>query len=77
MCDCGEKAVYYSNEAAEFGRKLVQVAVDGRKWRTLYVCPTCGTFWEEVYPHSEQHGGGPPELHKISDEMAQARYGLT
>jgi hypothetical protein len=28
-------------------------------WRSLYRCRDCGALWEQTYPFSEAHGGGP------------------
>lgn len=68
MCDCSERDHYHGTEATEFAKKLTEVSVNAREWKTLYRCAACGTYWLETYPHSEYHGGGLPELDKIKDD---------
>ncbi|QLC21036.1 hypothetical protein HFP51_01840 [Parasphingopyxis sp. CP4] len=43
-------------------------------WDILYQDPNDGRFWELTFPHSEMHGGGPPELNAISAGDADAKY---
>jgi Immunity protein 27 len=45
-------------------------------WTILYQDPGDGRFWELAYPQSGLHGGGPPELHAISQEEAVERYAV-
>ena|SRR5688572_8086782 len=44
-------------------------------WETLFQDPDDGRYWEETYPQSEMHGGGPPTLRSLSEEQAKAKYG--
>lgn len=46
-------------------------------WSMLYRDPGDGRLWEQSYPHSECHGGGPPKLEVISQESAHQRYSIT
>ena len=55
----GAEAKIYANE------HLHVVSVEKVNWITIYVCPETGINWREEYPHSEMHGGGPPELIRI------------
>jgi len=54
---------------------LVFVKADPSGWATLYRDPLDGTYWEHIYPQSEMHGGGPPELRKLSVADAEKKYG--
>jgi hypothetical protein len=33
-----------------------------------------GEFWKECFPHSELHGGGPPEFVQITEEEAKSEF---
>ena len=44
-------------------------------WETLFQDPDDGRYWEQMYPQSERHGGGPPTLKHLSREQAKAKYG--
>lgn len=46
-------------------------------WETLFQDHVDGRYWEQTYPQSEMHGGGPPTLKCISKEEARAKYGKT
>jgi hypothetical protein len=54
---------------------LVKVGQDASGWNTLYLDPTDGRYWELIYPQSELHGGGPPELRNLSVQEANQKYG--
>lgn len=63
------------NEAQEFARKnLVQILVDDVNWKILHRNPATGEYWEEIFPQSESHGGGPPVFVKISVEEAKREF---
>ena len=49
--------------------------VDGG-WARLLRDPSDGRFWEMTYPMSEMHGGGPPILKVISEDVARSKYGI-
>lgn len=49
-----------------------RVAVDSRKWVSVYRCRICGTFWAEEYPYGEMHGGGPSCLYIIETHNPEA-----
>ena len=44
-------------------------------WETLFQDPGDGRYWEQTYPQSHMHGGGPPALKCLSQEQARAKYG--
>ena len=54
---------------------LVKVGRDASGWNTLYRDPTDGRYWELIYPQSELHGGGPPELRNLDVQEANQKYG--
>jgi len=41
----------------------------------LYRDPQDGRSWELTYPHSDWHGGEPPDLRHISSGEAASKYG--
>lgn len=51
-----------------------QVAVDGDNWCSLYLDPNTGFFWELTYPHSDMHGGGPPNLKRLKKIDVNKKY---
>ena len=44
-------------------------------WDALYRDPNDGRLWELVYPQSELHGGGPPQLRALTIREAKQKYG--
>jgi len=44
-------------------------------WETLFQDPIDGRYWEQTYPQSGMHGGGPPALRVVSREQAEEKYG--
>ncbi len=56
--------------------QLESIAIDSSGWDRLYRDPSDGRLWERTYPHSEMHGGGPPQLKIIAPETAAQKYGL-
>jgi hypothetical protein len=54
---------------------LVKLGHDSSGWDTLYRNAADGRLWELTYPHSEMHGGGPPQLRWLSSEEAKRKYG--
>ncbi|MET2830342.1 Imm27 family immunity protein [Mesorhizobium shangrilense] len=40
-------------------------------WETLYLDPHDGRYWERTYPHGELHGGGPPQLKRLTPDEAK------
>jgi hypothetical protein len=53
---------------------LEPVAVAGGGWEKLFRDPTDGRYWEQTFPRSEMHGGGPPKLAALSEQEARAKY---
>lgn len=54
---------------------LVELGRDQSGWDALYKDPDDGRLWELVYPESEMHGGGPPQLRCLTFEEARKKYG--
>jgi hypothetical protein len=44
-------------------------------WETLFQDPDDGRYWEQTYPRSGMHGGGPPLLRCLTREEAKDKYG--
>jgi hypothetical protein len=78
-CSCPEEGVLKEG-SIKFKSKIKEELVEIRNakggWSTLYKCRDCGTYWEEYYPHSEYHGGGPAELRKVDSEYVKEKYGI-
>lgn len=45
-------------------------------WTSLYRDPRDGRLWEKTFPESHMHGGGPPALTTISNDVARIVYKL-
>ena len=45
-------------------------------WETLFRDKDDGRYWEQTYPKSEMHGGGPPSQVCISEAEARKKYRL-
>jgi hypothetical protein len=56
--------------------RLERVAVASSGWDVLYRDPGDGRLWERTYPQSDSHGGGPPKLKVVGQEIASQKYGL-
>lgn len=54
---------------------LKELGRDSSGWDTLYRDPDDERLWELVYPQSELHGGGPPQLRCLSIDEARVKYG--
>lgn len=54
---------------------LVELGRDPSGWDALYRDPDDGRYWELIYPQSELHGGGPPQLRCLSLSEATTKYG--
>jgi len=48
---------------------------DSSGWDALYRDPDDGRFWELTYPQSHLHGGGPPQLRRLTLAEAKSKYG--
>jgi len=55
--------------------KKITISKQWGAWETLFQDPDDGRYWEQTYPQSEMHGGGPPSLKCLSREQAKAKYG--
>jgi hypothetical protein len=66
-CQCNDYIEVRGNQTIEFEKNfLSELSVDGYKWRTLYQCNYCDTFWEESY--SDGRWNGEPILSKVEEE---------
>lgn len=69
ICQCEYCEKLSGNQGQDYARNhLKKILVDNNKWRVLYKCPEKDFYWEEYFPHSEEHGGGVPEFVRISEE---------
>jgi hypothetical protein len=48
---------------------LIKITTDDSGWDTLYQDPNDKRYWELVYLESEMHGGGPPTLRHIKNQL--------
>jgi hypothetical protein len=55
--------------------RKVAISKQSGGWETLFQDPDDGRYWEQTYPLSGMHGGGPPTLKCLSREQAKAKYG--
>ncbi len=66
VCRCKSLSTIHGADAKKYAKEHLQVvSIDKENWVTIFVCPETGINWREEYPHSEYHGGGPPELIRI------------
>lgn len=56
---------------------LVKLGHDQSGWDELYRDSSDNRLWELIYPQSELHGGGPPELRCLTIQEATEKYGRT
>jgi hypothetical protein len=54
---------------------LKELGRDATGWDALFRDPEDGRLWELTCPHSELHGGGPPQLRCVLVNEARAKYG--
>ena len=54
---------------------LIQMGKTNGGWDTLFKDPDDGRYWEHIYPQSELHGGGPPELRLLTKNEVIIKYG--
>jgi hypothetical protein len=74
-CRCKDLKHIHGRAAQDYiVQHLREIKDNSETWETLYQCPITKTFWKEYYPHSEQHGGGPPELIQITPEDAKRDF---
>ncbi|MDD2402836.1 MAG: hypothetical protein PHD60_11670 [Clostridia bacterium] len=52
---------------------LVQLKVDGFKYKTLYICKYCRVFWEER--NTEDRYFGEPYLVKVTENYVSINWG--
>ena len=46
---------------------MQKIGQDETAWHTLYYHADQDAYWELRYPQGEMHGGGPPELARVTD----------
>jgi hypothetical protein len=56
--------------------KKIAISKEYGAWETLFQDPSDGRYWEQTYPQSEMHGGGPPKLLMLKPEQAKTKYGI-
>jgi hypothetical protein len=54
--------------------KKIAISKQWGAWETLFQDPDDGRYWEQTYPHSEMHGGGPPKLKYLTQKQAKEKY---
>lgn len=54
--------------------QLIAISPKNGAWETLYLNPDDGQYWERIYPDSELHGGGPPQLMRLTLDIAKQKY---
>ena len=54
--------------------KKIAISKQCGAWETLFQDPEDKRYWEQTYPQSEMHGGGPPALKSISEDEAKSKY---
>ncbi|QVK18250.1 hypothetical protein KHQ81_00595 [Mycoplasmatota bacterium] len=74
VCKCDNNDIISNGkEILEYKTNLSKLEVNSYKWRILFRCLTCGTFWEQ------QHYGGTydeaPHLVKVSQEYVNENWG--
>lgn len=52
---------------------LIELKIDGFKWKTLYRCKFCRTFWEER--NTDDRFVGEPYLVKVTEEYVVNNWG--
>lgn len=76
-CRCEELKHIHGRAVQDYASTHLQkLSVNFNTWEILYQCSVTKRFWKEYYPHSEAHGGGPPELIQISPEDAEKDFNL-
>ena len=63
----GAEAEYYIRD------HLRKVSTDPQTWEVLLECPNTGMRWLERFPKSELHGGGPPVLDRLNDDVEASK----
>jgi len=76
-CRCKDLKHIHGRAAQDYISEHLELIKDNPEtWESLYKCPITKKFWKEYYPHSEAHGGGPPELIQITPEDAKRDFKL-
>jgi Immunity protein 27 len=55
--------------------QLNELGRDASGWDVLYRDSNDGRLWELIFPHSELHGGGPPQIRCLTVDQARQKYG--
>ena len=73
-CKCDVLDKIEGNEVEKaIQQDLIELKVDGFKWRTLYRCKYCTAFWEER--NSDDRFGGESYLVKVTKEHVAKEWG--
>lgn len=56
---------------------LTKMAERDDGWTVLFQDPADSRYWELTYPNSDWHGGGPPALKCITEDVAREKYDLS
>lgn len=76
-CRCSTIHEIRGGDGEDYARThLSKVVVDDVNWQILWRCPVTGRYWKEYFPHSEAHGGGPPDFVQISEEEAKKDFNI-
>lgn len=72
-CDCLNLDKIEGNKIVEYEKNyLIQIKVDGEKWRTLFKCQYCNSYWEERDAHGRF--GVDIDLIKVTEKYAKENY---
>jgi hypothetical protein len=65
-------------EAVEsyIAENLTKIATNQSGWDTLYINKATEQYWVLTYPNSQLHGGGHPELTRVSKLVVKKEFGV-
>lgn len=64
-CRCENAERLEGADVPPYVEHLRLVTVDNATWLADYICPLTGARWQESFPRSHLHGGGPPVLIRL------------
>ena len=72
-CLCKKCSYFKGNEATKYEQQYLAILkVDTFKWKALYKCNFCETYWEEHY--QDERFIGIPILNKVSTTYIKENY---